>query len=46
MRRVKESMRQGILVIITHDPDLAATADSVIDLQASDQRPTREAAHT
>lgn len=46
VRRVKESMRQGILVIITHDPDLAATADSVIDLQASDQRPTREAAHT
>jgi ATP-binding cassette subfamily B protein len=46
VRRVKESMRNGILIIITHDPELAAAADEIIDLQATDKRRTREASHT
>jgi ATP-binding cassette subfamily B protein len=37
LRSVKSSLRDGVLVLITHDPAVAAMADEVIDLGASPQ---------
>ena len=44
IRSVRHAMRDGILVFITHDPDVAAAADQVIDLQSPGSAQHRTAA--
>ena len=44
IRSLRRALHDGILIFITHDPDVAAVADEIIDLQHRRSELTRDAA--
>jgi ABC-type multidrug transport system fused ATPase/permease subunit len=44
LRSVRRAMQSGILILVTHDPEVAAAADEVIDLQSRAPNPQPNAA--